>query len=611
MVQIDHLQHQRKGILYYFLSTLMLALMLFSYIFGTTTINVMDVTGWTFFTLSCLSHAAILLLPALLGYALLARLRHPHLATTWFVAIVSLLMVVLMLNRQVYQLYRFHINGIILNMFFGSGANEIFNFDNAVLLKEGGILLLFVAAAVALWRLIPTLVRRIHRRQLWAGAGLLLLATLVANALYVYGSFFQQPAVTKSKALIPYYFPLSATRALENMGFKQPVTPTADARSASDFCYPLHPLKVQNAQRPNIVFLFIDSWNKRTLTPETMPHVYRLATESQWYDNHFSCSNGTRTSIFGLFFSVPGHYWDSFVPSHVSPVFIDELLAEGYQLRIHGSATLVDPPFASAIFQRVPHLQISTPGATTYDRDRRITGNFIRELPTLKQKAPFFAFLFYDLAHSFEYPKKLPKKFTPSWDYADYTRLSNDTDPTPFFNLYRNCCWQIDQMIGEVIAQLKQEGLYDNTIIVVSGDHAQEFNENKKNYWGHNGNFSPWQIGVPLLYKAPNTKPQKLHYRTTHYDIIPTLMHDALGVTNPIGDYSVGHLLTDPQPRRWHMVGSDLNYGFIIGGDTIITKQPDGTMDVTDSHLNPIPNFHINPRQFNDAIQRANRFFKK
>lgn len=62
MVKIDHLQHQRKGILYYFLSTLMLALMLFSYIFGTTIINVMDVTGWTFFTLSCLSHAAILLL---------------------------------------------------------------------------------------------------------------------------------------------------------------------------------------------------------------------------------------------------------------------------------------------------------------------------------------------------------------------------------------------------------------------------------------------------------------------------------------------------------------------------------------------------------------------
>lgn len=417
--------------------------------------------------------------------------------------------------------------------------------------------------------------------------------------------------MTKSKALIPYYFPLSATRALENMGFKQPITPTADARSSSDFCYPLHPLKVQNAQRPNIVFLFIDSWNKRTLTPETMPHVYRFATESQWYDNHFSCSNGTRTSIFGLFFSVPGHYWDSFVPSHVSPVFIDELLAEGYQLRIHGSATLVDPPFANAIFQRVPHLQISTPGATTYDRDRRITTDFIRELPTLKRQAPFFAFLFYDLAHSFEYPKKLPKKFTPSWDYADYTRLSNDTDPTPFFNLYRNCCWQIDQMIGEVIAQLKQEGLYDNTIIVVSGDHAQEFNENKKNFWGHNGNFSPWQIGVPLLYKAPNTKPQKFHYRTTHYDIIPTLMHDALGVTNPISDYSVGHLLTDRQPRRWHMVGSDLNYGFIIGGDTIITKQPDGTMDVTDSHLNPIPSFHINPHQFNDAIQRANRFFKK
>ena len=612
MVQTDTLQYQCKGVIYYFLSTLLLALTFFCYIIGSTILPVMDVMGWLFFVLSCLSHAAIIMLLPLAGYALLARLRQPWVAGVWFVTSVSLLLVLTMLNLQVYQLYRFHINGIILNMVFGSGASEIFNFDAAVLAKEGGILLLFVVAALGLWRLVPTLVRHTSRGKLWSMAAFLMLSILASNAIHVYGAFFQKPSVMKSRALLPYYFPLTATSTLRDLGYQAPVNPIADMPSSTDVIYPLHPLKVKDSKRPNIIFIFIDSWNKRTLTPETMPNVYRVATESQWYDNHFSSSNGTRYSIFGLFFSVPCYYWNSFESSHISPLFIDEMIRQGYNFSIHGSANLVNPPFSRVVFQRVPKLQVNTPGATTYDRDQRITHDFISALPRLKQQGkPFFSFLFYDLAHSYEYPKSLPKRFKPSWDYADYTRLNNDMDPTPYFNLYRNCCWLIDKMIGEVIEQLKKEGLYDHSVIVISGDHAQEFNENKKNYWGHGANFTKWQIGVPLLYRIPGEKPRKISYRTTHYDLVPTLMHDWLGVTNPIEDYSIGHLLTDKRPRRWQMVGSDIEYAFIIGGDTIVNKEGDGAMDVTDSRLNPVTNYRINPREFNAAIQQVNRFFKK
>ena len=174
MVQTDTLQYQCKGVIYYFLSTLLLALTFFCYIIGSTILPVMDVMGWLFFVLSCLSHAAIIMLLPLAGYALLARLRQPWVAGVWFVMSVSLLLVLTMLNLQVYQLYRFHINGIILNMVFGSGASEIFNFDAAVLAKEGGILLLFVVAALGLWRLVPTLVRHTSRGKLWSMAAFLM-----------------------------------------------------------------------------------------------------------------------------------------------------------------------------------------------------------------------------------------------------------------------------------------------------------------------------------------------------------------------------------------------------------------------------------------------------
>ena len=49
----------------------------------------------------------------------------------------------------------------------------------------------------------------------------------------------------------------------------------------------------------------------------------------------------------------------------------------------------------------------------------------------------------------------------------------------------------------------------------------------------------------------------------------------------------------------------------MIGGDTSVNKEGDGAMDVTDSRLNPVTNYRINPREFNAAIQQVNRFFKK
>ena len=45
------------------------------------------------------------------------------------------------LNAQVYALYRFHINGFVLNMVFGPGAGDIFTFNASLYIKE---ILLFI-----------------------------------------------------------------------------------------------------------------------------------------------------------------------------------------------------------------------------------------------------------------------------------------------------------------------------------------------------------------------------------------------------------------------------------------------------------------------------------
>ncbi len=607
----------KKGFLYYSFSVLLVGIVFLSYIWGDVLASSLDFMGWLFYVTSCFSHAALLVLALFLLFFLpwhLLRLR--RLAATLFVGSVSLLTVAAFINMQVYKIYRFHINGFIWNLLTGPAASDIFDFDTKLYLTEGLFLLAVVALCIALWWLAGRWSERCRTRHVWAVVGLLFAQLIVANGCYVYGSFVVKPSVLKSARLVPYYFPLSATDFLEERGFERHVLNVdGELAGEGDFCYPLHELTVEkdSARCPNIVMILIDAWSKRSLTEECMPHLYQLAHEEQWYDNHVSCSNGTRYGVFGMFTGIQPYYFTVYETSRKSPALVDRLLDDGYDFRVYPSASLEDPPFDRMLFQHVPNLRIRTEGNSSYERDLTIKDDLIRDLPELKKGGkPFFTFIFFDLLHAYSLPKELLDRFQPSWEYGNFSVLNNDMDPTPFWNLYRNSAYQTDKMVNEIIEALKRLGLYDNTLVFITGDHAQEYNENHKNYWGHNSNFSQYQIGVPLIVHEPgDSLPRRFTHRTTHYDFVPTLMHDYLGVTNPLEDYTVGHLLRDTTEKRlWHFVGNELRYAFLVEGDTILTKEGAGYIEVTDAQLNPIENYHIKPREFDRAIRELNRYLK-
>jgi hypothetical protein len=606
----------KTGFLYYVFATLLLAVIFGSYIIGDSLVPSMDFMGWLFFLTSCLAHAALLVLVLFLVFYLpWALLRLQRLAAVLFVSTTSLLSMVSFVNMQVYKIYRFHINGFIMNLLTGPGAGDIFDFDTKLYLTEGVMLVGILLLCIALWFLARRMAGSCRKAYLIGSTMLLIGSLLVANGLYVYGSFVMRPAIVKSARLVPYYFPLSATGLLRDLGFERKVLEIdGDLAGDGDLNYPLHELRVDTSlsKRPNVVFILIDSWSRRALTEECMPNLWKLAHEEQWYDNHVSCSNGTRYAVFGLFTGVQPYYYSVFEASRTSPVFIDCLMGQDYDFRAYPSATLRAPDFRRILFHRLSDLRTDTEGDTAFERDLRIKDDLIADLPKLKNsEKPFFAFIFFDLLHAYSLPKELLNRFQPSWEYGNFSVLNNDMDPTPFWNLYRNSAYQTDKMVGELIDAMKAAGLYDNTLVYITGDHAQEYNENHKNYWGHNSNFSTYQIGVPLIVHEPgDSVPQHFTHRTTHYDFVPTMLHDYLGVQNPIEDYTAGRLLSDTTLRLWHFVGNELRYAFLVEGDTILTKEGAGYVEVTDAKLNPVENYHIKPKAFNEAMEQLNRFFK-
>ena len=608
-----------EGTIFALIATVLLGLTLFSYIFGSGDSSFMDVWGWIYYLLSSLMHAGLfVLVPFVVVFLPLALAGVKNKVSIPIMGFIyGLLVVVAVVNRYVFQLYHFHINGFVLDMLFSEGASEIFVFSFWLYVKVALVTVGIGLAVFGLVRLSRWLSGRVVRVRKFYVCSLstFLLTTLLSQGIHVYGAATLHPSILECDAFLPYYFPLSMNSALDSMGIidKTDIATVKISENSAPIDYPRNPLVVDPAHRatPNIVFIVIDSWNFRTLTGECMPNVWRFKENAEFYANHWSSSNGTRGGIFGLFTGLSSYYWKSFEYSSLKPVLIEQLQEYGYDIQVYPSANFRTPPFDRMFFKGID-INTTTKGASAYDRDCKLTDLFLRDLAdTSRGQRPFFSFLFYDMAHAIALPEERNHRFQPAWSYADYTRLNNNTNPQPFFNLYRNCLYQIDSLVGRVLEGLESRGLMDNTVVLITGDHGQEFNENHKNYWGHGSNYTGPQIHVPLIVSRPQGSAATYSHRTTHYDISTTLLHDVLGVQNPTTDYSMGLPLADTTFRNWHVVGDNLNYAFIIDHNTIVEKKPSGMLDICDSTLNPLKNFKLNAVELNNAINRLNMFYKQ
>jgi len=609
-------QHLKILSYLYFLSTLVLAILFATYMVDSQVQEVMDVTGWIFFITSCITHAAIIMLiPYLLIALPLSMCKvSVYVPATIITVVNACVFVMVVINKFVYSIYHFHINAFIIQMFTGPAAGDIFVFDTGTYVRSVVYILLLIFLSLSLVYGAVQLYKH-PLRHLSAGiVSVLICSAVVSQFIHAYSCVFKIRSVVESKELIPYYFPIRTNTMFVALGLatEESIETATFSVSESDLLnYPLHPIECEEPDTlMNIVWICIDSWNYRTLQPDCVPNIYKFSERAQRYTNHISGSNETMNGTFSLFTGMPSYYFQSFDYNSVQPVLTDQLLKHGYLLDTYPSATLLYPPIARMYYRGVKNLRLETPGESTFERDCNLTNLFCEKLKKKDVKEPFFSFLFYDGCHSMMIPKEYTHRFEPSWETPRYMDLNNSIDPKPFFNLYRNCVYVIDSLVGKVFTAMEEKGLMDRTMVIITGDHGQEFNENKKNYWGHSGNYSRAQIGTPLVVYYPGVKPEERHYRTTHYDIAPTVLKKVLGVKNPPEDYSFGYSLDDNRPRKWQYVGKVLDWAFIIDDDVILEKQGTGSVDIFDKHMKRLYDYQINPKELNSALQRLGRFMK-
>jgi arylsulfatase A-like enzyme len=87
---------------------------------------------------------------------------------------------------------------------------------------------------------------------------------------------------------------------------------------------------------------------------------------------------------------------------------------------------------------------------------------------------------------------------------------------------YRQEIAYTDRQIEKILAALRRNGLYDNTIVIVLGDHGEEFGD----HGGvkHNSTLYKEQIHVPLLISIPTVKGEKVTQTTSTMYVFPWLL---------------------------------------------------------------------------------------
>jgi arylsulfatase A-like enzyme len=94
--------------------------------------------------------------------------------------------------------------------------------------------------------------------------------------------------------------------------------------------------------------------------------------------------------------------------------------------------------------------------------------------------------------------------------------------------LYDGGINKTDGYIGELIEVLKRTGVLDNTIIVLTSDHGEEFGDHNPRYFYdfHGRSLYEEMVRVPLIFVVPGNFPQgkRINFQVRLIDIMPTLL---------------------------------------------------------------------------------------
>ena len=137
---------------------------------------------------------------------------------------------------------------------------------------------------------------------------------------------------------------------------------------------------------------------------------------------------------------------------------------------------------------------------------------------------PFFVYLVTNAPHS---PLYAPDKYSKRFMNMEYKGIKVDKGTANYYGMIEN----IDDNVGKMVAFLKENNLYDNTVLIFTTDNGPVTTQGPKIYnaglRGHKGDYHDGGHRVPFFISYPAKGLDKgidITRLTAHIDILPTLI---------------------------------------------------------------------------------------
>lgn len=283
--------------------------------------------------------------------------------------------------------------------------------------------------------------------------------------------------------------------------------------------------------QPNVILITLDTVRADRMgflgsKPGLTPHLDALATQSVVFEHAYSQAPITPVShatiLTGTYPQYHGirNFGDRLPPS--VPFLPDILHAQGYHTGAFVGSIILDPKngFASGfergfdVYNAGFHRQkTGERREASMQRRGEVTLGHVLEWLGQAQGKPFFLWFHLWDAHD---PYNPPEPFRSRFPNAPYN----------------GCIAYVDDTVGKLLDYLRNQGLYDNTLVVVAADHGESLGDHGE--LTHSIFLYDATIHVPLLIKLPGKRfaDKRVNATASLVDLAPTLL-EALGQTPP------------------------------------------------------------------------------
>jgi len=484
-------------------------------------------------------------------------------------------MTLLLIDTEVFHQFKFHLTPQLWDMVISAAPGRGFNVS-ALFIVIPMIFLLELLLGYWIWIRLKKLNRRLP--------GSLISATFIVcffltHGIHIWADATLYQPITMQKSNFPLSYPMTAKSFLAKHGlldldeYQQEKAQLIPVKSQQPR-YPLKPLNtVTPVSPPNVLMVVISDLRFDMLDPQVMPNLWQFSEANWRLERHFAGSNRTDFSLFSLYYGLTAAYLPTF-QSHPQPALLDQRLNQlNYRYRLYAG----DPKLSHILMRKPAPIVKDEPDIDVNEQDLSKVSAFSQWHGA--QSGPWFSLLQLNSVAAYQVPEDFPEQFQPTRLTLRMDSKSQTLNRQAIFNRYRNAAVYADSLVASLLDALLQSEQLRNTIVIVTSDHGQEFDDTGLRQWGGDTNFSVYQTQVPMVIHWPGSQHRVITAATSHADIAPTLLRNALGVHNPVEDYSSGADLLQ-LPSRDYVLVSDASTIAAYSPEQLLLVSRDGEVEV-------------------------------